>query len=320
MRSQISKFRLLGIRAEPVEIIADTQITLKALFAAPFLKDDKPFIFNAQAAWIIMNPASLTPGSLPEFIINVTDVNKNGESILDSNNLNFPKELINFIVDSGNSSSLTFPVYLLGCNNGKIDTDAARDAILDIGQKTDLSLLEKACTGKDSQSLSAFKNLTIFDSKNDNKDISSLNHNPQIDKLLSETIICEGSDGCREPKAIKIALTPESFEYYYDYFGELRNEMEDIYVDWYSDGGEFSFSRVRSEDSVKALETRDKGYIDSHGNFTLQINEDSHWFNVTWLPPVEGGTFKLWATVRDLRGGIGWKQYTLKAIAPDYKK
>ncbi len=320
MRSEITKFRILGIQAEPAQIIADIPINLKALFAVPKSSDaKKKLILNAEAAWVTVDPSSLSLANNPKYIIKISKITNNGETVFNSPDFIFKKQLIDNLFTLGGDSKLSIPVYILGCNNGKIDAEILKTKLADINVPTDLAAIEKACKGKNATANTTFKTLDIFVPDNNNPDIK-INTNPVIDKLLSNKIICTGKDGCRDPVNLKLSLTPDSFEYFLDFSHNLRNEMEDMYVDWYSDGGEFSASRIRSEDSVTALEAKKNGYLDSENNYILDIKPDSHWFNITWLPPVAGGNFHMWVTVRDIRGGISWKQFTLTASAPDYKK
>ncbi len=105
---------------------------------------------------------------------------------------------------------------------------------------------------------------------------------------------CEDSYGCREGAEIQAFLTQDSFQSYVDFeFGKRvePDPQEDPYISWFITGGKFSDDRSRTKEAPGP-------------------------FMVDWIPPRDGGTFQMWAVAHDMRGGTSWRTFSLSAQVP----
>jgi hypothetical protein len=322
----ISKFRILGVRAEPAELVADTPVEVTALFAVPQAESENPVALDAQVAFITLNPlADLTAVTdLADLLtIRLVAVDPSGEARTGGDDLSFSQDLLDRM-------TLLFgdqlPVYLLACNGGTIDIGILQEAMREVLATMDtpaLAILETACTGDGAAPIVSFKQIPIFQPADTEVDTPPVgpNGNPSLFLLgidgLFETaqpfspIRCEGADGCREPVEFKVELTSESFEYYRDWSGALRNELETMYLSFFADGGEFGNARIRSDHAQAAQQIAADGRIAEE----VEFFSDPHLFTVEWLPPREGGHIHLWIVAHDLRGGAGWAQYDLEVVS-----
>ncbi|MBN2528138.1 MAG: hypothetical protein JXR76_17230 [Deltaproteobacteria bacterium] len=222
------------------------------------------------------------------------------------------------------------PVYLLACSNGTIDT---RKLLGDVNHLTDsqaIGDLGAACKGPNATALVAFKAVNIRLAGDSAANTDPLNLNPRIQTFQIEKkthppnsppgetgkMICKGTDGCRDPFRFQVSVHKEDFQYFQG-FERRENEMEKMFVSWFSNGGEFSNSRIRSDDAQVAADAMMAGNSAPLDQI-LADPQRNHWFAVDWLPPVEGGVFDVWIVVNDLRGGIGYARYKIRAQARNY--
>ncbi len=324
-RSMVSKFRILAVRAEPAELVADTPVEVTALFAVPRGESSPPLALDAQVAFITLNPlADLTAVTdvADLLTIRLVAVDESGEARTGGDDLSFTQNLLD-------KMTLLFgdqlPVYLLACNGGTIDIGILQEAMREVLATMDtssLAILETACTGDGAVPIVSFKQIPIFrPADEEDPPVTGPNTNPSLFLLgidgLFETaqpfspIVCEGADGCREPVEFQVELTAESFEYYRDWSGALRSELETMYLSFFADGGEFGNARIRSDHAQAAQEIAADGRIAEEVEFFA----DPHLFTVEWLPPREGGRVHLWIVAHDLRGGAGWAQYDLDVVS-----
>jgi hypothetical protein len=343
-QSQVTKFRILAVEASSPEVLPGGLLGFRAQFA---------MASQANVAWALINPTLWSaikngekPDSLPSppVYLSYTTIDKDGISVFGSDFEKDPFVAVSDDIFSNNddpSLSLSIPVFILGCNNGAIDKEIFTSLILKL-TNMDVSALNEACVQTDPkiepETITAYKYVRISNFKDTDATVpaldtevnpNELNKNPVISTLKIDgtvhypslpadktgVIHCKGSDGCRDSVTFEVALTPSSFQFYYqeDPLSDnmiLTNEMENIYLSWFCDGGEFSADQVRSSDAQKALDAKEKKYKDTD----FKIMADSHWFDVDWKPPFKGGSFNLWIVAHDLRGGTGWQHYNIKAI------
>lgn len=275
-----------------------------------------------------------TPGSSsvlqPEYKVIVTPINpQTGIAVLPEENIVISPALIAMMRLLEQTSG--FPLYVLGCSNGVLDETTLLQMVSSLTDTQQLGFLEDTCKGDDVEAIAAHKTINLYIPNGDPYDAQSpQNQNPVIDTFQIDqithtantppaatgTVMCESEDGCRDPVEFRVSLTKDSFQYYQGYT-RRQNELEKIFVSWFSNGGEFDNARIRSNDAqfaVNAMEAGNETELNAH----LADPQQEHWFIVKWMPPVKGGTFDLWIVANDLRGGIGYARYQIYADAPNY--
>ncbi len=265
---------------------------------------------------------------VPQFKVIVRDVDPaSGVALLPAENIVVSPALVAVMKLLGQTTGL--PLYMLGCSNGTIDEAALLRQVSDLTGSQEIGDMESACAGANATAIASFKTLNIL-FENDTTAIDTRNENPtirvfQFDKTIhppdtppldTGKVVCESKDGCRDPIEMKVAVFKEDFQFFEGY-SRQQNEMENMFVSWFSDGGEFSSDRIRSDDARAAVDAMADGNV-AGMNAILADPGRTHWFTVDWLPPVEGGTFNLWVVVNDLRGGVGYARYRISAEAPNY--
>lgn len=266
---------------------------------------------------------------VPEFKVVVAPVDETtGLAVLPAENLVISPALIAIMRLLGQTEAL--PLYLLACSNGTINEASLLNMVENLTDSQEIGALGTACQGSDATSLAAYKAVNIHIPDGTTADTEALNSNPRIQSFRIEKtvhapntlpgvtgrVLCEGEDGCRDPFQFQVSVYKDDFQFFQGY-ERRENEMEKMFVSWFSNGGEFGNSRIRSDDAQiasDAMKSGDSTALDE----ILADSERKHWFTVDWLPPVEGGIFDLWVVVNDLRGGVGYARYHISADAPNY--
>ena len=268
---------------------------------------------------------------VPRFKVMTAPVDPgSGLAVLPSENIIISRALVAIMKLLGQTNGI--PLYLLACSNGVIDETALLEGTQTLSSSQEIGDLETACHGNNATAIAAFKtlNISIPDAITNGLTTDDLNANPQINLLQIEdvihspnsppgetgTMVCEGTDGCRDPFTFRVAVFKKDFQYF-EGFSRRENEMEKMFVSWFSNGGEMSSSRIRSNDAQTAADAMADGDI-ARMDELLAANSNYNWFTVDWLPPIKGGTFDLWVVVNDLRGGVGYARYRIKADAGNY--
>ncbi|MDJ0764175.1 MAG: hypothetical protein QNJ97_14430 [Myxococcota bacterium] len=314
--SEITKFRVLGIQANPPEIAPGAGTTLRVLYADPkgngrevtflwltckgTLSIDADLSSGCQPIWVPQFGSSSTGGDIYDILTTPPD-------ILDD----LPKE----------KSFLSVTAILVLCAGGEI---ALPDTSYPEGQ---VDALDGLCAQSPTvpgppEGLVAIKEFRISTSAepNQNPRIARLAHvesDPAPRGLGSQVLehmstrdagtpepdsqyVCTDADGCREGAKIEADLTEDSFQYYdKTVFDEVTQVREDPYISWFVAGisptdktGRFSDDRTRTRTPPGP-------------------------FKVDWVPPRRGGLFQLWAVAHDERGGLSWQSYVIEATVPD---
>ncbi|MBN2342115.1 MAG: hypothetical protein JXX29_11120 [Deltaproteobacteria bacterium] len=324
-----------GQSASVAWVLMDTQ-QIAAL--DDMLPDDIDQYTDEQlAAWLASIMSEDTDGSVqnamlsePAYRVIVSPVDAlSGIAVLPSQHVEISSSLVLLMRAFGQAEGV--PLYMLACSNGEIDEAALQRIISNLSDTQELGELESACVGEESAAIAAYKTLNLYIPAASEYDaLSTPNQNPVVDTFQIDeishaqgtepgetgSVLCEGKEGCRDPVTFRVSLTKSSYEYYQGY-DRRRNEMEKTFVSWFSNGGEFAGSRIRSNDAqfaVNAMEDGDEARLDAR----LADENESHWFEVEWMPPVEGGVFDLWIVANDLRGGVGHARYLIRADAPNY--
>ena len=310
----MTKFRILAVQADPIEIAPGESTSLRALYANPDKKE-------VQSLWMgfrgLIKPGFAAAAPSLEWPPQITVLGNDYTGIANYGNLFVRKDFLPDIAPNDydkspcaapNKAQVTAVVLL--CAGGKIDLKKLSSDAADSDTGDITSFLTSLCTGKDADSVLAFKTFMVSN-LDDRKDI--LNINPKIELLeFDETELqpvkisgdvgvfqCEGEDGCRKPVNIRARLTDSSYskytKYYYDGAGNIidcKQVNTGTYISWFADGGEFNTDR--------------SGTGDPPG-----------WYEVEWMPPRTGGTQYLWAVSHNIRGGVAWKLYKIEAVSPE---
>jgi hypothetical protein len=289
--SLISKFRVMGVLAEPPEIKPGEGTVLRVLY-------DDPSDRNVMVVWLtclgVFSPGSTVASEIVGACTPVAPVGigegSDGEAEYEI--ASTPTDL-DLGLDAGVDASIenvSVTVIVFLCAGGVLDggmpfipTDSVPE-----GGIWDMDL-DALCTGGDS--LIATKVVVISNSDNPNK-------NPEIDEVLldgkpispDQPYPCKGEDGCTSSIRIKASLTEESFQEYEDQFGEMQEESP--YISWFVSRGKVSNDRARASEP-------DDPDSDTHG-----------YFETKWEPKGSTAT-KFWLVAHDVRGGAAWKKYQI---------
>ncbi len=341
--SQVSKFRVLGIQADPPELAPGESTQIRALFADPQEKGVTVMWFPMEG---LITPSSMTSSQLDlAWFPAVTEVVNGiaGYGSIMAVPLDYlddlPKNKCSDEADENwredSACKRTITMLVLACAGGEIDpqitsavgniqtaweqflaneiTSQEMESIIaaayvamegTLGSFEEMNDIEALCRGEDAEAIISTKTFRV--SFSDHK-----NAVPQIDSLSMKigdawtvntplptpgeppVFTCDGENGCRDGVGIRVLLTPDSFQTYLKKeFDVWKTEDERTYVSWFTDGGNFD--------------------ADRSGN----NGEADDPFEVTWIPPKEGGVFTLWAVSHDIRGGVDWKRYTISAVVP----
>lgn len=344
--SQVSKFRVLGIQSDPPELAPGESTQIRALFADPQERGVTVMWFPMEG---LITPNSMTNSQLDLVWFPAVTQVTNGIASYGSN-IAIPPDYLDDLPkdkcsDDGDEADenwredpackRTATMLILACAGGEIDpqitsaigtiqtalaqfiakeiTSQELESIITaafvpleetLGSFEEMSDIEALCQGEDTEAIISTKTFGI--SFSDHK-----NAVPQIDSLAIKTgdtwavntpwsepgeppvFTCDGENGCRDGAEIRAFLTPDSFQTYLrKEFNVWKTVDERTYISWFTDGGNFDADR-----------SGNNGDADDP-------------FEVTWIPPIEGGEFTLWAVFHDIRGGVNWKRYTISALAP----
>lgn len=299
--SEVTKFRVLGVQAEPPEIMPGQGTTLKVLFADP-----KGEGRDVTIAWLncvgSFSPTSdLSEGCEPVWAPAVSLASQGGDTY------EIPMTPPDILSDlPGDEEYLTVTVVTVLCAGGELAlSDAEGEA-----PTGEIDALDDLCEGGDG--LVAIKAFRISTSSNPNTNptiallkfndapLAEISDGPDADAGAPDAggeqsgiYVCENSYGCMEGAPIQAFLTDESFQQYEkEEFGEIQVADENPYISWFVTGGKFSEDRSRT-------------------------NEAPGPFEVDWKPPRYGGVYELWAVVHDMRGGLSWRSYSVEAQVPE---
>jgi hypothetical protein len=298
--SQVTKFRVLGVQAEPPEILPGQGTTLKVLFADPKGNGREVTVAWLTCVGSFSSTADLSEGCDPIWAPALGAANEGGDTYEIPNT---PPDILNDLLEGEEYLSVTAIVVL--CAGGELSFMDSQSSM----PTGEIDALDDLCVGGDG--LVAVKTFRVSTSSNPNT-------NPVIDLLKFEDNTleptpeepnvdagspdagdwqpglyeCENSYGCMEGAAIQAFLTMDSFQKYEkEEFGKTESVDENPYISWFVTGGKFSEDRSRT-------------------------NEPPGPFEVDWKPPRFGGAFELWAVVHDMRGGLSWRSYSIEATVP----
>ena len=341
--SQVSKFRVLGIQADPPELAPGESTQMRALFADPQELGVTVMWFPMEG---LITPSSMA-SSQPDlaWFPNVTQVTNGIASYgsimaVPQNYLDdLPKDKCSDEADENwredSACKKTVTMVVLACAGGEIDPqitsaissiqtaleqfDAKEITIQELesiitaalagmeetlGSFEEMNDIETLCQGEGAETIISTKTfgVSFSDHKNAVPQIDSLSlkigdtwtvNTPWSEPGEPPVFICDGENGCRDGAEIQAFLTPDSFQTYAKKeFDAWKTVDERTYISWFTDGGNFD--------------------ADRSGN----NGEADDPFEVTWIPPEEGGVFTLWAVSHDIRGGVNWKRYTISALVP----
>jgi hypothetical protein len=287
--SYISKFRVMGVQAEPPEVKPGEGTVLSVLFHDPADRE-------VTVVWLtclgLFSPGSSTPSEIlgacdpvaPPAITEGSD----GEATFEIPST--PTDL-DLNLDAGvddQPESVSFTVVVFMCAGGFPD-GGLPSIIPDVDDGMWDMDLDTLCAGGDY--LVATKAVVISKSNNPNK-------NPEIDSVLlngepispDQPYLCGADGACTSNIKVKAFLTEDSFQEYEDQFGEIQEESP--YISWFVNSGRVSEDRSRASDPVDP-DSKGHGY-----------------FETTWKPKDSSGT-KLWLVAHDVRGGAVWQRYQI---------
>lgn len=292
--SQVTKFRVLGVQADPPEVRPGDGTTFRVLFADPKGAGRKIEVLWFGCIGLLDPDEELTQGCRPLSAPHIGLFGEGGEAYEIAS---IPEDVL-----GEDELSTKATAFVIGCAGGSLELP---DNLLDGESGLNFSDL---CRGGDA--LVATKTVTVSREK-------SLNTNPRIETVIlgevseltpvsvdgpaneAESYLCTQGDGCRDQVALEAFLSKSSFEQVTeDRFGRPETRDERVYLSWFITGG--SFDRNRS------------GIADPPDP------QAPSWgpFEATWFPPRQGGLFDLWVVAHDLRGGASWRHYVVEAVPP----
>lgn len=323
--SEVTRFRLLAVQADPPEVAPGESLRLRMLTADPTGGGRRVVGGGVVVPGLITPTGSPDTGSLPPvfFELPFTDANHLGV-------VSFPGQLgiPEYTVEAGvqvpvapPGEPLVMTAILVVCAGDGFDEALAYGALAGLaeapGEGGDFELpVDAICTAAGAEAgITAFK---TFDVVTCDPATSSLacdgeyepNRNPELASLSlgGEPIAsglpglcfgCDVEDGCREPLDLRALLDSGSFQRYERALASNLDETEVVYertyISWFATGGSFD------EDRSGNASTLDEPRADDP-------------FEASWTPPPEGGDFTLWAVVHDVRGGISWLSFPVSAV------
>ncbi len=306
--SQITKFRVMGVQAEPPEIQPGQGTTLRVLFADPKGEGRDVTIIWLTCAGSFSPSADLAEDECEPIWIPGFGTAAQGA---DTYEIPFtPADILEHLPENEEYLAVTTIVVL--CAGGELP------GLDDMEMNGEIESFDELCQGGDG--LVAVKNFRISNSTSPNK-------NPVIDNIVfneaqiltaedtdpldagtldagipdagepepkgmdggSSSFECTEAKDCMEGATIEAYLTQASFQSFdRKEFGEMKETEEDPYISWFVTGGEFTNDRSRTSDPPGP-------------------------FEVDWRPPREGGQVTLWAVAHDMRGGMSWETFIIDA-------
>ena len=277
--SQVTKFRILAVQADPPEVAPGDGATLKLLFADPAGEGR-----DVEIVWLTcvgeFSPTSdISTGCEPIWLPQIASAAEGG----DEYPIPFTPMGILDLLPEG-EEDVTVTAVVIACAGGDLPGPE------DISLAGEIEGMKDLCKGGDG--LVAVKSFIISGS-------DSPNTNPEIREMYiegeslaeGETAFhrCTGDVECREDVEIDVFLTDDSYENYEQVkFGKTETVEERTYVSWFVTGG--SFNRDRSG-----------------------TDKQPGPYDVIWMPPRGGGKFDLWVVAHDVRGGVSWQAYSIEA-------
>jgi hypothetical protein len=341
--SQVSKFRVLGIQSDPPELAPGESTQIRALFADPQERGVTIMWFPMEG---LITPSSMASSPMDLVWYPAVTQVTNGIASYGSNiavSLDYlddlPKDKCSDEADENwredPACKKTVTMFILACAGGEIDpqvtsaigsintaweqfnaeeitsqelmsiiTTAFSTMEGTLGSFEEMNDIEALCRGEDAEAIISTKTFRVSfsDHKNAVPQIDSLSmkigdtwtvNTPWTEPGEPPVFTCDGENGCRDGVGIRALLTPDSFQSYLKKeFDVWKTEDERTYISWFTDGGNFDADRSGND------------------------GEADDPFEVTWIPPKEGGVFTLWAVSHDIRGGVDWKRYTISAVVP----
>lgn len=310
--SQVTKFRVLAVQADPPEVNPGQSVALRALVADP---DPDPAAAKTGPPHRRITAVGLavsgliTPSSSgidePDLVWPPFVGSAGADGVIDLAVIGVPTQAAELL--SGETPEIPVTAVLLICAGGEEGMELALlQALAAAGQDSGLDdpgdLVNVCLVAGAEEGLVAFKTFRITGrppadpDRNENPLIARVvfdERDPPLGQGGDPVFQCTGSDGCREGVLLEAYLDPESFQTYQKVvFGEVEQADERLYVSWFTTGGGFTSDRSGNDGT----------------------SEDP--FENDWLPPREGGRFQLWVVAHDVRGGVSWERYEIEARAP----
>jgi len=337
--SEISKFRVMAVQADPPDTRPEEPTTLRILWADPD-GDGRPVRFFWFAVAGQLSPSSsfeeagLVVGYCePRTAAEGGDSCRIGplpEQVLEDPSI---EPLLR-----GNPDDPYLPVTVIvgACAGGELPDVKA------LFESDELRDIESYCAG--GEGVLSFKSYRVSESPapNRNPQLVDMTFGDEPLRAFGETagpdggmdggmdagmdaqsappspglFVCEDNKGCRKGETLETRVTKESYQLYTVIeYGEPVRKVESPYVSWFTTGGDFDADRSRAvAPTVAEVEEWLTGDFKDD-----PAAGEAPWDPIdnTWSPPRQGGVFELWAVAHDLRGGASWKKYLLEARVPD---
>ncbi len=324
--SEVTKFRLLAVQADPPEVAPGGATVIRLLTADPNGQGRRVVAGGVVVPGLITPVESGDTDSAPPVFFDLPFTEPNHEGVI-----SFPGQLAipTYYLEGGTQvpiappgDPLTMTAIVVVCAGDGFDEALAVEALAGLAGGGSESAAEVSfaavCTeaGAD-EGLVAFKTFDVITCDPETSALScdgeyAQNANPEISSITlageplgtSESGLCFGcnaSDGCRNPLKVRAFLDADSFQRYERPLATNLDETELVYertyISWFGTGG--SFEQDRSGNASTPTEPR---------------ADDP--FEANWTPSPKGGDYTLWAVAHDLRGGVSWKIFSVNAVAP----
>jgi hypothetical protein len=294
--SEVTKFRVLAVSAEPPEIRPGEGTTLSVLWADPAGGGRE-----VQFAWMGCSGIVHASDGIATCDLLVPPVVRTAEQGGDT--LEIPETPPDLLDGAPEGGAIKATFIVLMCAGGELPSAGEYDSLRDTKVISDL------CRGGDG--LSAYKTVTISNAEDPQT-------NPTIEhfELDGETLApadegglgrarCEEEEKCKVKVEAALFMTEASIQEYIVYeFGEPVTLEDTVFVSWFSTGGEFTKSRSGEECEKEDMTVGNPCRIGAPDDPTGP-------FEVTWKPE-EPGTYTLFAVARDMRGGVSWETYEIE--------
>jgi len=332
--SQVSKFRVLGVQADPPEVNPGGDTAIRVLTADPE-GDGRMIVAGGMAFAGLMTPSS-TPDTtdLPPLFWFMDFAQANPNGVIEIANLAVPEyylgpdgEPVDLLIpddgDDENGEELDFmsvTALILMCAGDGFSAVEMAHAMQDLqagGGSIDLedpTALEGLCVnaGAD-EGLVAFKTFDI------SLETERPNANPAIDLLEMkrgaslENVVMEGTGTWFEVLPWVEGGNPGTFFCKGDECRDSASIRAFLTPESFQTYEKVVFGDVETRDERTYISWFTEGgefNADRSGNDGTPGDP----FEVEWLPPREGGEHLLWAVAHDIRGGVSWKRYMMDAV------
>ena len=283
--SEVDKFRVLAVTAEPPEISPGEGVSLEVLYADPKGKDrEVEFAWIPCAGYVHSSEGLSTCEMITEPVVQTASEEGYRFEIPYT-----PPNIMELDVLEQGFMKVTFIVLM--CAGGTLPAPDKYEAERDV---LDVNTL---CKGGDA--LSAYKLVTISESENPQT-------NPTLARLTADKkkvedatedapyeIKCKESQGCGTEVTLNAFFTKDSRQSYdvIEFDESVVEKEERIYVSWFVSGGSVSIERGGPKDDgprIGPYET--KWDVDKPGRYTL------------------------WVVGHDIRGGTTWETYEFEFL------